>query len=145
MCGKSPLSLANTCRLTVLVLCLLQSGCGTLVKGLLEGESRLWGDTDRVLAAAEDLDQGLENPVYDAESAKNEACEPITNAAKERIYGGEPSFVERLWSDLTQVFVLIVPITSVERCAEAQKLYNEELARLCRRLKEQGVNPSCLD
>ena len=133
-------------RITVLAAsCSLLVGCGTNVKGLLEEESRLWWRADQVIEAAEDIDPSLVDPIYEAETAKNEACEPIIKAAKERASLQESSFGEEIISDFTQVFVLIVPVGSVERCAESQNLFAGLLGGLCRQLERLGVDLSCSD
>ncbi len=44
-------------------------------------------DLERVLLAAESLFQGFEDGVYEAETAKFEACEPIIEAARARVAG----------------------------------------------------------
>ncbi len=127
----------------VAAFCSLLVGCGTNVKGLLEEESRLWWHADQVIEAAEDIDPRLVDPIYEAESAKNEACEPIIKATKERASLQESSFGEEMMSDFTQVFVFIVPVGSVERCADAQNLFSGLLGGLCRRLERLGIELSC--
>lgn len=124
----------------VACICLLLVGCGTNVKALLDEESRLYWRADRIVAAADDLDLGLENAVLDAESAKHEACEPVNSATKERIYEGPISLAQRFLSGLTRFLVRIVPVGVVERCAEAHKRYNKELVVLYQHLEEMGIH-----
>ena len=132
-------------RCVVLIFCLLLTGCGSSVTRLLEEDSQLWWQSDPIIAAAENLDQGLVDSVYEAEAAKHEACEPIIGAARQQIYEGQGSLGERFWSDLTQLVALIVPISSVNECAEAQERYSQELASLCQRLNRRDVFLRCPD
>ena len=127
----------------VAAFCSLLVGCETNVKGLLEEESQIWWHADQVIEAAEDIDPSLVDPIYEAETAKNEACEPIIEATKDRVSLRESSFAEEVWSELTQAFILIVPVESVESCAEAQNIFAGLLLGLCRRLEGLGIDLSC--
>ncbi len=124
-------------------LCALLAGCGTDVKDLLEAEGRLWSVTDAILVAAEDLDQGLEEPVYDAESEKQQACEEVNSALGERLYATDVSFSKQFWSDLVRLYVFVVPVGSVEACAAAHERYRRELFALCRDLEQRGAYAGC--
>ena len=130
-------------RWIAVVLCALLAGCGTDVNALLEAEGRLWSVTDAILVAAEDLEQGLEDPVYDAESAKQQACEELNAALGERIYATDVSFADQFWSDLIRLYVFIVPVGSIEACAVAHKRYRRELFALCRDLEQRGAYAGC--
>jgi hypothetical protein len=129
----------------IIALCSLLAGCGTDVKSLLEEEGRLSWESDDLIAAAEDLDRGLEEPVYDAEAAKHAACEEVIEGLKKRIYAPDISFGEQFVSDIVLLVVFIVPIGSVETCAGAQKRYKAELLALCQDLKQQGAYQTCPD
>ena len=142
--GKSKMA-ANSHRWTVLLLYLILVGCGTSVTGLIQENSELLWHAEDVIGAAEQLDRGLEEPVYDAEAAKHEACQFLTDATKKRMFASERSFMEQFRSDFGQLFVLIFPVGRVERCAAAQERYKETIATLCHDLRRDGISLSCSD
>jgi hypothetical protein len=130
-------------RFTValIVLSLGLAACGRDVQGLLKRESRRAWDADQLVVMAEDLDAGLEQPVYAAESAKQKACADFDKASRERMeYFGEMPFWQALWSDFSRFVLLFLPWQSVEDCARAHARYNEEINLLGRRLKDSGVD-----
>lgn len=136
---------ANVRRSSGLALCLLAAACGSSPQSLLKEDSRLTWEASSIILAAEDLDDGLADAVYEAEAAKHEACEPIIGAAREQIYEGQGSFGERFLSDLTQVVSLIVPIRPIDRCARAQRAYKQQVSRLCQRLNARHISMRCPD
>ncbi len=136
--------MGNLYRDAVLALCcLVLAGCGTSIKGLLEEESRLLWQSEPVIAAAEAEGEGREERIYDAEAARHRACEKIIEAVRKQRDEGPGSFAQRFKSDFGQFASALVPIPSVERCAEAQDRYARELADLCRDLKEGDASLDC--
>ena len=129
---------------TIVALCILLgmllTGCGTDVMGLLNEESRTYWRAERMIAAAEELDPSLLDSLLEAENEKYRACESISTSARERILEGEFSFSEQFWSNLTQLFVRIFPVTVVESCAEAHERYDKELVALRQHLEKMGVH-----
>jgi len=130
---------------TVLLLCLILGGCGTSVTGLIQENSELLWRAEDVIGAAEEFDRGLEEPVYDAEDARQEACQFLTEATAKRMFARETTFFEQLGSDLGQLVVLILPVGRVERCAQAQKRYKQTIASLCQDLRGKGISLRCSD
>ncbi len=124
--------------LALLPICAALAGCGTNVKWLLAEESRLTPEADRLATAAEVLGTGIEQPVYDAEDAKLGACRFLNEATVERMQR-EPTFGEQFVSDLSSVIVLLVPVATVERCAESLDAYRTSIARLQDQLIDLGV------
>ena len=137
--ASNPRVAIDAFRLTIVALCVLLAGCGTDVRSLLSEESRTYWQDQETVAAAEELDLGLENPVFDAESAKYQNCESVYNATKDRIYAGELSSWEQFWSKFTEILVRIIPIESVERCAAAHERYDKEVVALRERLGKMGI------
>jgi hypothetical protein len=121
-----------------LPLCALLAGCGTNVKWLLAEESRLTPEADRLATAAEAVGTGIEQPVYEAEDAKIEACRFLNEATVEQMQR-EPTFAEQFVSDLSAVIVLLVPVATVERCADSLDAYRTSIARLQDQLIDLGV------
>lgn len=124
--------------LALLSLCGVLAGCGTNVQWLLAEEGRLTPEADRLATTAETLGTGMEQPVYDAEDAKLEACRFLNEATVDRIQN-EPSFGGQFVSDLSAVVVLLIPVGPVERCADSLEAYRTSIARLERELIELGV------
>lgn len=116
----------------------LLAGCGTNVQWLLAEEGRLTSAADRLATAAEDTGTGTEQPVYDAEDVKLQACRFLTEATVERMQQ-EPTLGEQFVSDVSSVLVLLVPIAPVEGCADALHGYRDSIARLERQLIDLGV------
>ena len=131
--------------IVALALCLLLTGCGTDVMALLDEDGRVFWQADPIIAAAEDLDRGLEAPIIDAESAKQVACEPVYAKTKQQIYEGDWSYWEKFWSNLALLVVEVFPVQLVERCAQAHEDYNRELGALRQRLEAEGVYPRSRD
>jgi hypothetical protein len=119
-------------------LCGALAGCGTNVQWLLAEEGRLTPEADRLATTAETLGTGMEQPVYDAEDAKLEACRFLNEATVDRMQN-EPSFGGQFVSDLSAVVVLLVPVGPVERCADSLEAYRTSIAKLERELIELGV------
>ena len=125
--------------LIVITWCAILVGCGTDVKNLLADDSRASWQAYSAVEQAEALDLGLEKSVYDAEAVKDEACGPIYAAAADKFGSGILSFWDQLWSDLVQFVVLVVPIGTVETCAEAHERYEDEIVTLRHRLERVGT------
>jgi hypothetical protein len=121
-----------------LLACALLAGCGTNVQWLLAEESRLTPRADRLAQAAEAVGGGIEQPLYDAEDAKLQACRFLTEATLD-LMQREPGFGEQFVSDLSAVVVLLIPVEPVESCARALHAYRESIAQLERRLIDLGA------
>jgi hypothetical protein len=121
-----------------LLLSVVLAGCGTNVKWLLAEQTRLEPKAHHLAEVAEGVGSGIEEPLYEAEDAKLEACRFMNDAAADRIQR-TPSFGEQFLSELSMVVVLIVPVGTVERCAEALHAYRASIARLEAQLIELGV------
>jgi hypothetical protein len=124
--------------LTALGIALALNGCGTNVRSLLAEDSRLVVEADRAVGVAETLDSGLEQPVYEAEAAKGEACKFINDAVVDHMER-DPSFGEQFTTDLSMLIVLLVPVSAVERCADAFAAYRESVHTLERQLVALGT------
>ena len=116
---------------------------------LLEEENRVVWAVDQVLNDAA-LDPGILGrghdrdwaaALYAAETRKEEACRSVYNRVQQRVdqvyETGAYSFAARLWSDLSLLVTLLVPIASVERCAAAQRNYGRAYRDLQRHLEVQ--------
>ena len=121
-----------------LLACALLTGCGTNVRWLLAEDARLTIEADRTTTAAEPLASGIEEPVYDAEYSKIEACRFLQDAVVQRMQK-RPTFGEQFLSDLLAVAVLLVPVDTVERCSDSVRLFRKSIAQLRRKLIELGV------
>jgi hypothetical protein len=119
-------------------LALALGGCGTNVRSLMAEDSRLVVEADRAVGVAETLGSGLEQPVYDAEENKGEACKFINDAVVDRMER-EPTFGEQFTTDLSMFIVLLVPIGDVERCADAFEAYRDSVNALERQLVALGA------
>ncbi len=138
--GSGLPSLSAAARAWIIIAsCAALIGCGTNVRELLEDDSRISWQAYSAIEQAEALDIGLEEPVFNAEAAKEEACEPIYAAAAERFSSDTLSFWEELWSDLVQFVVRVVPIDTVETCAKAHKRYKYETLVLRDRLQHMNT------
>jgi hypothetical protein len=124
--------------LSIIGLALALGGCGTNVRSLMAEDSRLVVEADRAVGVAETLGSGLEQPVYDAEQTKGEACKFINDAVVDRIER-DPSFGEQFTTDLSMFIVLLVPIGDVERCADAFEAYRDSVNALERQLVSLGA------
>ncbi len=120
---------------------LVLAGCGTDLHGMLAEESRLTWQAQAVVAEAALVEPGSERLVFDAETAKQQACAEINHAVMEewRGAGQQPSAGEGLVSDLTQFAVRLFPVESVERCAEAHQHYRAAVVALRQRVVAHGV------
>jgi hypothetical protein len=116
-------------------------GCGTNVRSLMAEDSRLVMEADHAVGVAETLGSGLEQPVYDAETTKGEACKFINDAVVDRMER-DPSFGEQFTTDLSMFIVLLVPIGDVERCADAFEAYRDSVNALERQLVALGAMSS---
>lgn len=138
-------STGRPCIAFVLALTLLLAGCGTDVRSLLGKESKLAWDAHQLALAAADLEPGLENPLYDAGEAKQEACQPIDRSVIRAIErSGGLSFGEQFVSDLSRLVVFVFPIGFVERCAEAHDDFEQEFVTLNDRLEEFDITANDL-
>jgi hypothetical protein len=122
---------------------LLLGGCGTNVNWILAEESRIVAEADPLLQAAEEQGTGLEQPVYAAEDAKAEACAFLHAAAADRMRR-DPGFGEQFVSDLSAVVALLLPIRSVERCADSLKSYVRAVEALSDVLGESAAAPATI-
>jgi hypothetical protein len=118
---------------------MLLSGCGTNVLYILSEESRLLLEADPMVRSSEELANGLELPVYAAEESKDQACEFLHAAVRDRMQR-DPGFGEQFVSDLSSAVALIFPISQVERCAEALEAYSGAVAALSRNIDNSAAN-----
>jgi len=114
-------------------------GCGTNVLYILSEESRVLSEADPMVRSSEELANGLELPVYAAEEAKDQACEFLHAAVRDRLQR-EPGFGEQFVSDLSSAVALIFPIPQVQRCAEALGAYGGVVAALSRKIDNSAAN-----
>jgi hypothetical protein len=127
-------------RFIAVLAALLCAACGTNVKEMIRAESRRLPYAERVMAAAEPLDSGLEQPLLDAETAKFEACAKIYEATRTRMFHSDQlTFFDFMLSDAKQIGAMIYPVSSVERCRRAHQAYNAALDVLDRELRRRGV------
>lgn len=119
--------------------CLLTS-CGTDVGWLLTRDSKLVAEADKAATAAEAIDPNLTTPLYDAEDAKRDACQPIYASISE-LMQREPSYGEQLASDLGLFFAFFFPIEELERCADAQVTYAAAIDDLRKRIGGVPTTP----
>jgi hypothetical protein len=126
--------------LTLLALLLPLAGCGTNVMYLLKEESRVMAEADPLLVSAEEVGNGMERQVYDAEAAKDEACDFLHSAVFDR-FNRDPSFFEQFVSDLSATVVMIFPIGEVEDCAEAFATYTAAVDNLANSMKDAAELP----
>jgi hypothetical protein len=126
--------------LTIIALgaALALAGCGTNVPALMARDSHLVVEADRAIGVAENLGTGLEQPVYEAEATKGEACKFINDAVVDRM-ARDPSFGEQFTTDLSMFIVLLVPVSPVERCADAFEAYRDSVNALERQLVGLGA------
>jgi hypothetical protein len=115
------------------IACLLPSGCGTDVEWLLERDSVLVARADKAAASAEAIEPELTTAMYDAEDAKQAACESIYTSVSEQMTR-PPSYGEELESDIGAFVAYLFPIEEVERCADAQRRYESAVEALERRI-----------
>ena len=92
-----------------------------------------------MVQSSEELANGLEVPVYAAEELKDQACEFLHAAVRDRLQR-EAGFGEQFVSDLSSAVVLIFPIPQVERCAEALEGYSGAVAALSRKIDNSAAN-----
>lgn len=120
-----------------LVCVLLLAGCGTSIKGMLSKQGQTFWESEQLVEHPDA--QGSEQlaAFLDAEDAKVEQCRRIDGAVSERMQKDTLPFWEQLWSDLTQLVALVVPIPVVERCAAAHDDYHRALERLRESLPSQ--------
>jgi hypothetical protein len=115
------------------VACLLLPGCGTDVEWLLERDSVLVARADKVAARAEAIEPDLTTAMYDAEDAKQAACQSIYASVSEQMVR-PPSYGEELESDIGAFLAYLFPIEEVEQCADAQAKYESAVAALERQV-----------
>ncbi|MFM9843889.1 MAG: hypothetical protein ACKVOI_13045 [Dongiaceae bacterium] len=118
---------------------MLLSGCGTNVLYILSEESRILLEADPMVRSSEELANGLEEPVYAAEEFKDQACEFLHAAVRDRLQK-DAGFGEQFVSDLSSAVALIFPIPQVERCAEALVAYGGAVAALSRKIDNSADN-----
>ncbi len=92
-----------------------------------------------MVRSSEELANGLEVPVYAAEEVKDQACEFLHAAVRDRLQR-EPGFGEQFISDLSSAVILIFPIPQVERCAEALAAYGGAVTALSRKIDNSAAN-----
>jgi len=127
-----------------MVLTLLLSGCGTNVMYLLKEESRVMAEADPLVTSAEAAGNGLEQPVYEAESAKDTACEFLHAATLDRFHR-DPGFFEQFVSDLSSAIVLMIPVAMVEDCADAFEVYSAAVDSLANTMSDAAELPQSND
>lgn len=120
-----------------MVLTLLLSGCGTNVMWVLKEESRVMAEADALVTSAEEAGNGLEQPVYEAEAAKDEACQFLHSAVFDR-FNRDPGFFEQFVSDLSAAVALMVPVAQVEDCADAFDSYSAAVDSLAGTLSDSA-------
>jgi hypothetical protein len=118
---------------------MLLPGCGTNVLHILSEESRVLMEADPMVRSSEELANGFEVPVYAAEEVKDQACEFLHAAVRDRLQR-EPGFGEQFISDLSSAVALIFPIPQVERCAEALAAYGGAVTALSRKIDNSAAN-----
>ncbi len=118
---------------------MLLPGCGTNVLYILSEEGRVLAEAEPMVRSSEDLANGLEAPVYAAEDFKDQACEFLHAAVRDRMQR-DAGFGEQFVSDLSSAVVLIFPIPQVERCAEALEAYRGAVATLSRKIDNSATN-----
>ncbi len=127
-------------RLVFIVFCLSLAGCGTDVRELLRDDNQLAWEVEEAVATAEDVGPGLDRDLQSADVTKMEACKEIyeaTNARMEREMSGDGlTFPEQFFADLRLLFIRLVPVPSVERCADAQDDYIAAYENLRERLAQ---------
>ncbi len=109
---------------------LLLAGCGTSIKGLLSKQGQTFWEAEQLVENADAQGSEQVAAVLEAEEVKVEQCERIDGAVTERMQRDTLPFSEQLWSDLTLLVSLMVPIPVVERCAAAHDDYYRALERL---------------
>lgn len=125
---------------SLLVFAFLLTACGTDVGWLLTRDSKLVAEADKTATAAEAIDPELTTPLYDAEDAKRDACQPIYASISE-LMQREPSYGEQLASDLGLFFAFFFPIDELERCADAQAAYAAAIDDLRNRIGGVSTTP----
>lgn len=117
----------------IVAACIPLAACGTDIERLLERDSVLVANADRLAATAEATQPELTTELYDAEDAKRVACEAIYASVAE-FMTRPPSFGEELVADIGAFVAYLVPIEEVERCAEAQARYQAAVEALADRV-----------
>jgi hypothetical protein len=125
---------------SALALMVVLSGCGTNVMYLLKEESRVMAEADPLLLSAEETGSGLEQQVYEAEAAKDEACEFLHAAVFDR-FNRDPTFFEQFLSDLSASIVLFIPIGQMEDCAAAFDTYSASVESLASSMQSAAELP----
>ena len=120
----------------LVVLSFLLAGCGTDVKRLIGEETHVAWEAHQIAMDAAELDPGIVELLDAAELSKLEACEDINQTVAESIEkGGIISFGEQFLTDLSLLAAYMIPLTSVERCAEAHDNFSQEFVSLQKRLE----------
>ena len=122
-------------------LCLLLAACGTDIQWLLKRDSALVAKADEIAATAEAIDPELTTEMYDAEDAKRVGCQTIYQSISEQMTQ-RPSFGEEIESDIGLFVAYVVPIDEIERCAQAQAIYQAAVERLQKRVQGRGSAPA---
>lgn len=123
---------------TCLGACLLLAACGTDVAWLLERDSVLVAEADKVATRAEAVDPDLTTAMYDAEDVKRAACQTIYGSISEMMQR-PPTYGEELVSDLGLFLAYFIPFDEIESCAEAQAAYAAAVDDLNRTAPETGA------
>jgi hypothetical protein len=126
--------------LPLLALTFFLTGCGTNVMWLLSEESRIMAEADALVVSAEQAGSGLEVPVYEAEDAKNIACDFLHAAVFDRLQR-DPGFFEQFVSDLSSAIVLMLPVSRVEECADAFAAYSAAVDTLAASISDAAELP----
>jgi hypothetical protein len=130
----------NLMRTIPIALTFLLSGCGTNVMYLLKEESRIVAEADPLLVSAEEAGNGMERQVYEAEAAKDEACDFLHSAVFDR-FNRDPGFFEQFVSDFSSAVVLFFPVGQVEDCAEAFATYSAAVDNLANSINSAAELP----
>lgn len=98
-----------------------------------------WDAHNAALAASE-LKLGLEEPVYEAEAAKVEACRSVDAQVTRYIDRfGRVTFAEQLGADLSRLVAYGFPVVWVDNCARAHRTYKREYVALRERLEALDI------
>lgn len=126
-------------RQMAVTLSLVLAGCGSDVESLLAQDSALFWVANESVTEASAFDPALAGPVTKAEAVKQIACARIYAAMSARVAAGEPSLGDRVVDTMSALFVRVVPVPSVERCAVAIAAYRDAVASLERTLQTAAV------
>jgi len=125
--------------LSVILVCLGLSGCGTDIRHLLEQDAEVTWRAHRMQLLIGNGEPEITRALDQAEDGKLAACRDINKRAWEATEDPRQSFFEQLLTDLSLLFAFLVPVGSVERCADAQRDYRQAFEESLESLHERGV------